>query len=166
MRKAAIEQSVWAQEEFGHVSVGDSRRAARVVAMATRAAERPDGKLTQVFERDKERQGAYDLLETKYVTAEALSEACGGAVARRAASEPFVYVAVDGTSLTLSDRSRSKDFGSIGPLTAKARGLKVINALGVSASGVPLGLFSQFWWARKRLRKLPPRQRKQRDRNR
>jgi len=57
-------------------------------------------------------------------------------------------VAIDGSSLTLTDVGQRKDFGSVGSLTKRGRGLKVISAFAISPDGVPLGLVSQVWWAR------------------
>ena len=115
--------------------------------MITRAAEGPAGKISGVFSQDKERQGAYDLLEGGRVSVEAVLLAMGDATAMRAAAEVFAYVAVDGASITLTDREKAKDFGRVGNQDS-LRGFKVINALGLSPRGVPLGLFTQIWWAR------------------
>jgi len=43
----------------------------------------------------------------------------------RSSEEPFVYVAVDGTSLRLTDRQLTKDFGAVGSTANAARGLKL-----------------------------------------
>jgi hypothetical protein len=140
-------EGTWAREEFGTVEVGDSRRAVRLINMATRVAETPAGKISEVFREDRERQGAYDLLESGKVSVDALLSAMGDATGLRAANEPFAYVAVDGASITLTDRAQTKDFGRVGNLDS-LRGLKVINALGIDPRGVPLGLFTQVWWTR------------------
>ncbi len=57
----------WAQEEFGAALLGDVRRTRRVVQMAARAAASPSGKVSAVFEKSKEREGAYDFLESAQV---------------------------------------------------------------------------------------------------
>lgn len=141
------EEAAWAREEFETLRTGDRRRTLRLVNMVTRAAERPAGKVSEVFSHDNERQGAYDLLEGGRVSVDAVLLAMGDATATRAAAEVFAYVAVDGASITLTDREKAKDFGRVGNQDS-LRGLKVINALGLSPQGVPLGLFTQVWWAR------------------
>jgi len=148
MRRSTCEQERWAWEAFGHADLGDSRRTARVVRMAARAAQRPGGKVSEVFADDAERQGAYDLLEGKRVSVDALMGALGAVTAERASLDSFAFVAVDGSSITLTDRTKRKGFGSIGANNFGARGLKVISALACSPEGVPLGLLSQVWWAR------------------
>ena len=140
-------EAAWAREEFETFESGDRRRARRLINMASRVAEKPAGKVSEVFKKDSERQGAYDLLESGKVSAEAVRLAMGDATAKRASAEAFAYVAVDGASITLTDRERAKDFGRVGNQD-QLRGLKVINALGLSPRGVPLGLFTQVWWAR------------------
>src|ERR1700690_817387 len=151
----------WAKDEFGGVEFDDSRWRTRLLKIAARAARRPSGRVTEVFLDAAERQGAYGLLESKEVTAAQLSTAMFKATALRCAEEEFVFVAVDGSSLSLTDAEHKKGFGFIGARQFGARGLKVINALAVSLGGVTLGLLSQIWWtrtgkaARKGHQKLP-----------
>jgi hypothetical protein len=141
------QSAAWAREEFGSVQAGDRRRTLRVVKMAARAAEKPAGRISEVFANDKERQGAYDLLESGKVALDAVLSAMGEAAAQRAAAYSFAFVAIDGASITLTDRERKKDFGRIGNHDAQ-RGMRVVNALGLSPQGVPLGVLTQVWWAR------------------
>jgi hypothetical protein len=138
----------WAWEEFGGADLGDVRRTRRLVDMAERAARRPDGRVTKVFRGGAEQQAAYDLLEHDQVEVEGVQRALGQAAARRCSEFEWVFLVVDGTSLTLTDHQRRKDFGSIGSLREGARGLKVLNSLALSPSGVPLGVPAQVWWTR------------------
>jgi hypothetical protein len=116
--------------------------------MATEAAENPGGRVSMVFRRSADRQGAYDFLESKHVSSDALLAAAVDATGRRAAEFPFVFVPLDGTSLNLTDLARAKDFGSVGSRERGARGLKVVDAVAVSPDGTPLGLAAMKWWAR------------------
>jgi hypothetical protein len=146
MREAG--PSGWAFEEFGHARLTDPRWRRRLVKMAERAARRPAGRVTETFARSDERQGAYGLLESAAVGADevgtAMFEACG----RRSASESFVFCAIDGTSLNLTDYGHRKGFGPVGSRAAGGRGLKVMNAMVLSADGIPLGVSSQRYWTR------------------
>lgn len=96
-----------------------------------------------------ERQGAYDFLEHDEVAVERVCEAAGEAAVRRCGRFPWVYVILDGTSLTLTDTAVAKDFGSIGSRSRGARGLKVLNTLALDPAGVPMGNPAQIWWTRK-----------------
>ena len=138
----------WAAEEFGSAKLKDARWRTRLMAMGTQVGGRPAGTVSGVFNNAAARQGAYGLLECATVTRPQIAEAMFAAGARRCTSLPFVYVPVDGSSVTLTDIARAKGFGSVGNHVHGARGLKVISALLVSPQGVPLGLGSQIWWAR------------------
>jgi hypothetical protein len=101
-----------------------------------------------VFLRAAERQAAYDLLEHDGVSAHAVSTAIGEAAARQCAQHRRVLVALDGSSLTVTDRQCSKGFGSIGTRRTGARGIKVMNTLALSPEGEVLGVVAQRYWAR------------------
>jgi hypothetical protein len=138
----------WSHGEFGHADIGDPRWRTRLVGVAMQAARCPAGRITEVFSDDAQRQGAYGLLESEKVAPTDVAEAMFVASARRCAEEEFVFCPVDGTSLTLTDRDRCKDFGPIGTRAEGARGIKVINAMALSPLGVPLGVCAQQWWTR------------------
>jgi hypothetical protein len=148
MRRIGTEAYGWAEAEFGGASLGDRRRRDRLVVMAAAASEHPDGSVSEVFSDAGEMHGAYDFLEGRHASGAELGLAVGRATARRCAGLPFVYVAIDGSSLTLSDAAQEKGFGTLGPGKFAARGLKVISALAVDAQGTTIGLLSQTWWSR------------------
>lgn len=138
----------WAEEVFGHADLGDSRRTRRLVHLAAEAARHPAGKVLDVCKTSASRQGAYDFLNNRSVTAEAIQSAVTISTARTCGSEPFCFVVVDGTSLTLTDWRRAKGFGAVGSTSNGARGLKVMNAYAVAADGTPIGILGQKWWRR------------------
>ena len=138
----------WAREEFGGAQLGDRRRTTRLVSMAAAIASKPSGRVSSVFCRAAERQAAYDFVESEHVDEAAILESAVRACVERASEYPFVFVPLDGTSLSLADHARAKDFGSIGSRERGARGLKVVDAIAVSPSGVPVGLAAMRWWAR------------------
>jgi len=111
--------------------------------------------VSEVFRTDKEREGAYDLLENEHFEHEVLVESMTRSTASRCRGLPFVYVPVDGTSLTLIDHARKKDFGAVGTNSQGARGLKLIDALAIEPSGTPIGWLAQRFWARSAERRLP-----------
>jgi Transposase DNA-binding len=140
--------SAWAFEEFGGARFKDPRWRPRLVQMGARTARRPAGRVTETFVSSAERQGAYGLLESDGVGSDEIGTAIFEACARRCAGEPYVLCPIDGTSLTLTDVEKSKGFGPIGSRAEGARGLKVMNAMVLSADGVPIGIGSQQWWTR------------------
>jgi hypothetical protein len=155
----------WAREEFEAARLGDVRNTRRLVAMATAAARRPSGKVSAVFDRAADREGAYDFLENAHVDAEAVVSAMGAASAKRANGAAFAFVAIDSSALSVAD-TETKGFGRVGPLNTNVRGLMVMNAYAVSREGVPLGLVDQRYWNRGVTEKLTPRQRTKRDQHR
>lgn len=155
---------LWAEQEFGHARLGDVRRTRRLVSIAARVAEHPAGTLTEVFgEQEAEREGAYDFVENESVRSEAIGWAQHRATARRCRGAPFVFVPVDGSSLTYPDSRGSKGLGPIGSRKAGARGLKVMTAIAVSAEGVPLGVLGQAWWLRPEEKAKAPHQKRKVD---
>jgi len=137
----------WAQRTFGHAQLGDRRRVQRLIAMAARVSERPAGIVTQVFDNDAEREGAFRLLESDAVSADALRKAAFAATSRTCHGSRRLYVAVDGSSLTLKDRMFRREIGRVGTLRP-SRGLQVMSALAIDDRGTALGLLDQRWWAR------------------
>jgi hypothetical protein len=144
----------WAWEEFGQAKLGDARRVSRLVSMASVAAEKPSGVVSAVYRKDAEQQGAYDFLENLSVKAATLVDAAGRSCARRSAEQAFVYVPIDGSSLTIVDHACSKGFGHVGTYTQGLRGLKVITALAVNPAGTPIGIAHLEWWNRQRYGKF------------
>jgi hypothetical protein len=138
----------WAFEEFGDAELGDQRRRHRLVSIAAAAAASPAGTVTAVVSGSAEREGAFRLLESDRVSASAVARASFEAGVRRAHPHKFVYVPIDGSSLSLVDRVGGREVGCVGTWTSAGRGLLVASALVVSPDGSPLGLCGQRYWSR------------------
>lgn len=136
----------WSHEEFEQADFGDKRLTKRLISMASRAAEKPAGRITEVFGDGAERQAAYDFVSNPRVSAEAMLSSMASAMTGRCQGDSFIFVPVDGTTLSLTDRALSKDFGSIGGGNNKGRGVKVITAMGVDPTGIPLGVVAITYW--------------------
>jgi hypothetical protein len=143
----SCEVQQWAEEQVASANLGDVRRKRRAASMLRRAADRPAGRLTEVFSAPAELQAAYDFIETD-IAPRALTMAFAEASLRAVDGAPFFYAVVDGTSLSLTDVSKTKDFGSIGKRALPTRGLKVLDALAVAGDGTPIGLLDLEFWAR------------------
>jgi hypothetical protein len=117
--------------------------------MAAAAARNPAGKVTQVFQTSAGREGAFRLLENDSVHSSRISEAVFDASAQSCLDESVVFVAVDQTSLSLTDRKHNRQLGRVGPCFP-TRGLHVMSALAVDGDGAAVGLIEQCWWARTR----------------
>jgi hypothetical protein len=149
-----------AEEEFGEAALGDSRRTDRLVLMTERAFAAPSGLVSSVFQERAELHGAYDFLENDLVAPEEIAASLHAATARRAIGEPYVVVATDGSSITVTDTQKQRGTGPIGTHKAKARGDKVHSALALTKEGIPLGLLAQSWWVRSGRKTAPTRKTK------
>jgi hypothetical protein len=143
-----VDTRQWAWQEFGDAELGDRRRVTRLVDMAARLAERPGGRISDVYVRPGESQGAYDFVSNDAVSPAALVRAVGVATARRCAEYDRVVVPIDGSSLTLSDHRKRKNFGPVATSKMGTRGLKTMEAAAVGSDGVFLGVLDVQWWAR------------------
>ena len=148
----------WAQEEFGHASLGDVRRTKRLIRFAARVARRPAGMITKAVTGVAAREGAFRWVESEHVSAEAVAKASHEATVRRCAGESLVFVPVDQTSITVSDHGSTKGLGPAGDRKSRhVRGLQVMSALAVDMEGTPIGLCGQSWWARSDTHSPPPK---------
>lgn len=138
--------SAW--EEFGHAQLGDRRRTARLVSITTRVLERPAGTIQGVFDNLAELHGAYDFVENDLIDPAAMMASAAAATARRASGCPFVWIATDGTSRSVTDRTKSKDTGRLGANKTGGRGDLVHSALVLDPRGVPLGIAALEQWQR------------------
>lgn len=145
---ATSDDASWSREEFGHTLLGDARRTARLVDVAATLARRPGGRISDVFDRGDEREGAYRLMENDAVEARAIGTASGHATLERACGQTRVFVPIDGTSLLLTDEDGSKGLGAVGSRRTGGLGLQVMSAIAVAQDGTPLGLCAQRYWAR------------------
>jgi hypothetical protein len=144
-----------AEQVFGDAALGDQRLGRRLVEIAAQAFRAPAGTITTVFTGAAEREAVYRFVENPRARAESVLAAQLRATARLARAEPYIFVPVDGSSLTVTDRNRVREVGAVGVYSMKARGLIVVSALAVTREGTPLGLSGQKWWSRDSAAKSP-----------
>jgi len=139
----------WATREFGDADVGDARRTDRLVRVAAAAAARPAGRITDVMKAPADRRGAFRLMGNRDAAPDEVAKAAHRACASAVRGQGFVFVPVDGSSLNITDLTREKDLGIVGPRWLGGTGLHVMSAIAVAPDGTPLGICGQTWWARK-----------------
>ena len=151
--------AAWVREELGGPKLGDARRDERFLRLVTAASQNPSGRVSEAIPAGAQRQAAYDFLEHATVSPEAVTRAMARGAARQCAEFDEVLVALDGSSLSLSDATGLKGFGDVGAKAGGGVGLKVITGLAMTESGQPIGILAQEWWARlgKAPRKSQPR---------
>jgi hypothetical protein len=138
----------WAYETFGELDAGDRRRTRRVVALAGGVAMRPAGTVTDVFDDAADREGAYRFLSNEAVSPPAVTDAMCNASASQCAGQRRVFVAVDGSSLSLPDAKGIRGVGGVGAWKDYGRGLHVVTGLALQEDGTVIGVCAQHWWAR------------------
>ena len=99
----------WSENEFSGAELGDRKRVNRLVLMGQRMAEGAAGTIAEIFKTSAERQGAYKFVENSKVEAAGIAKAAHLACARRCSGESFVFVPVDGSTLSIADAAKLKD---------------------------------------------------------
>ncbi|MGH7434929.1 MAG: transposase DNA-binding-containing protein [Polyangiaceae bacterium] len=140
----------WASRQFGEVR-GDPRLVRRLVLMAAQVARRPAGTVTRAFAKSAAREAAFRLLENRRFPAAEIAHGTHEAIAQQCAGQP-VYVALDGSSLSLTERTATRELGGVGQWRAGGRGLQVVSALAMDSDGVPVGICGQKFWPVGRVR--------------
>jgi hypothetical protein len=138
----------WAEAEFGHAELGDVRRTARLVSLAAEVARRPAGTVLKACATSASREGAFRLLESNAVHPDAVRNAMEHAAVLKCTAAKQVFVALDGSSLSLTDTARSKGLGGVGAWDRGARGVQVMTALALEEDGSALGVCGQRMWTR------------------
>ena len=116
--------------------------------VASELAERPAGTVTRACVSSASREGAYRLLENSSIRAEAIRQSMQLATLRRCTGRGRLFIAIDGSSLHITDNKRTKGIGAVGTHRQGARGVQVMSALAVDETGAPIGLTAQRMWVR------------------
>ena len=149
------DQTRLAQQVFGDADLGDQRLERRLVEIAAQSFRAPAGTITTVFTSVADREAVYRFVENPRARSESVRAVQLRATARLASQEPYIFVPVDGSSLTVTDRSHVRQIGTVGNYSKRARGLIVVSALAVTREGTPIGLAGQRWWPRDSAAKSP-----------
>jgi len=150
MSNAVLEDAKsWSKNEFSGAELGNKKRVNRLVLIGKRMAEGAAGTIAEIFKTSAERQGAYKFVENPKIKATGISKAAHLACARRCTGESFVFVPVDGSTLSIADAAKLKNLGPTGP-KGTGSGLEAMSAIAVRSDGTALGICGQSFWARKK----------------
>ena len=155
MHTALMSAGEWAATEFGAADLHDQRRSRRLVAVAASIAQNPQGKLPKSFEKPRELEAAYRLLEQADVTHAAVIARHTQRV-REEPRRPGDYLLVeDTTELNFASHPATEDLGLIGD--GSGRGMFVHSSLVLRIDGwnaeqepqvIIAGLVAQQCWVR------------------
>lgn len=138
--------ATWAEDEFGDVDLGDLRRNARLVHLATVLGARPSASLPDACDDLATLKAAYRFFDTDDIRAEAILASHTQSTLRRMQTVPLVLAVQDTTYL---DWTHHPATTGLGPLAAKThQGLLAHTTLALTPEHVPLGLLQQQVWAR------------------
>lgn len=144
----SIDEACEAKRVFGSLQLEDPRLRRRAYDIAAGCCRHAGGTVTGTFTDSADREATYRFLSNPRVPSGELIDALVRSSAVAAASYPFVYVPIDGSSLQLTDRKKVRETGIVGTRKAGARGLTVTTSMAVAPSGVPLGSLGFEYWAR------------------
>lgn len=154
--KMEVTTEGWAREQFGGIDLGDERRTARVVKMASALAKECVGTLPSSMEGRAELEGAYRLMSNLAVRFEQLQETHRAQVHEACERRGEYLLIEDTTDLNYSRACPVEGLGWNG--NPKERGFLLHTTLAARVEGWNeqdepvlnlLGLFEQRLWTRK-----------------
>src|SRR6266498_5773851 len=138
--------ATWAEDEFGEADLGDVRRNARLVQLATILGAQPSASLPDATDDPATLKAAYRFFANDYVRAEAMLARHVQSTIHRMRTVPLVLAPQDTTDLDWTDHPATE---GLGPLAAPThQGLIAHTTLALTPERVPLGLLQQQVWAR------------------
>lgn len=138
--------ATWAEDEFGDADLGDVRRNARLIQLATVLGAQPSASLPDATDDPAALKAAYRFFDNDYVRAEAMLASHIQSTTHRLQTLPLVLAVQDTTYLDWTDHPHTT---GLGPLAAPShQGLLAHTTLALTPERVPLGLLQQQVWAR------------------
>lgn len=140
------DEADWAVTEFGHAELGDPRRTARLVQLATVLADQPQASLPDACADPATLKAAYRFFDNAAITPDAVVVSHVQATLARLRILPRVLAVTD---TTLLDWTAHPATTGLGPLaTARQQGLVLHSTLAFTPDRVPLGVLDLDPWAR------------------
>lgn len=138
--------ALWAREEFGAADLGDVRRTARLVQLATALGAQPTASLPDATDNPAMLKAAYRFFSNAHVQPVAVLASHTQATTPRMQAVKRVLAIQDTTYLDWTDHPNTS---GLGPLAAPShQGLLAHTTLALTPAHVPLGLLQQQVWAR------------------
>jgi hypothetical protein len=142
----------WAQFTFGQCELGDPRRTARLITIATSLADHVGDSLSQAADSDSAKHlGGYRFIRNPHVDPEAILEGGAKSTAELVAqSRGKTFLAVEDTTTLGYRHGVASELGDLGGKeNAKQRGWLVHTVLLVDPQDRQVqGLLDQFYWLR------------------
>lgn len=143
---AEREETDWAAHEFGAAQLGDTRRTARLVALARRVSQQPQASLPEACGDPAALKAAYRFFATEDLSDTAILASHVQATVQRVVAEPLVLAVQDTTLLDWTTHPATTGLGMLG--SPRQQGVLTHSTLAVTPERVPLGLLAQQTWTR------------------
>jgi len=143
-----VSPSDWAEAEFGHTTLGDTRLQRRLWTVARDFFARPSASLPQACASRAKTKAAYRLFDHPAMQMEQVLRAHYAATQARAAAQTVVLAVQDTTTLNYSTHPATEE---LGPITNRAdgwMGLHLHSTIAYDPQGTCLGLLDVQCWAR------------------
>ncbi len=138
----------WADEEWGHASLGDNRLVQRLVSLGRDRYAHPQANIPQTCGSRSKTKAAYRFFDHERVTLQNLLAPHIESTTKRVAKEKVVLAIQDSTSLNYGTHPATEGLGPINNIPTGVVGLMLHGTLAVNTEGNPLGLLSAQCWAR------------------
>lgn len=139
--------ATWAEDEFGDAELGDARRTARLVQLASVLGAQPHASLPQAADDPTMLKAAYRFFDNDDIRAEAML-ACHVASTQRRMQAVSVVLAMQDTSvLDWTTHPATTGLGPVATSSSCHQGLLAHTTLAITPDRVPLGLLQQQVWA-------------------
>ncbi|MGG4610345.1 IS4 family transposase [Providencia sp. Me31A] len=138
----------WAKEQFGHAKLGDPRRTARLVKMASDLAQHPGKSVVKSSPSPACMEGAYRFIRNDNISAEDIGEAGFNATVNQVHRYSLLLAIEDTTTLSYNHRSIQSDLGHVNQGN-RHRGLLAHSILLFAPETLDvIGLIEQQRWTR------------------
>src|SRR5262245_41098553 len=133
--------ATWAEDEFGEADLGDVRRNARLVQLATVLGAQPSASLPDATDDPATLKAAYRFFSNDHVGTEAILAAHVQSTTRRMQAVPLVLAVQDTTYLDWTTHPATTGLGPLA--SATHQGLLAHTTLVLTPDHLPLGLLLQ-----------------------
>ena len=138
----------WAEEEWGHASLGDIRLVQRLMSLGRDRYAHPQANIPQTCGSRSKTKAAYRFFDHERATLQNLLAPHIEATTKRVGKEKVVLAIQDTTSLNYGTHPATENLGPITNIPTGVAGLMLHGTLAVNIEGTPLGLLAAQCWAR------------------
>lgn len=138
----------WAEEEWGHASLGDTRLVQRLISLGRDRYAHPQANIPQTCGSRSKTKAAYRFFDHERATLQNLLAPHIEATTKRVGKEKVVLAIQDTTSLNYGTHPATENLGPITNIPTGVAGLMLHGTLAVNTEGTPLGLLAAQCWAR------------------